>query len=586
MNLSASGIDPGQRQLNGPQTTGRTYRNLSQPTHEVVREDDVPATVRDGTDLMVDVYRPSTPGRYPVLIAASPYARQLQNSGAPLGFIEAGQSDFFVPRGYVHVIANLRGTGGSGGTYTFSDSQERRDLYDLVEWAAAQPWSDGNIGMVGISYFAGTQMAAAVEQPPHLKAIMPIAGTYDFYESCTHHGLGSTGFLTPFLAMIGMTSTKGDNVFRSRLVQAASKALRMPAVHKRFEHFNGEAMIAGLKVLLNLPHPSYPWDDLWRAALVEHPYKDAWWDDRDILPLLDRVTIPTYLGCDWGNVSLHLPHTFWALDRLTSSPHVQVAMMGEFGLSWPWESLHVEALAWFDHWLKGQDTGILEGPRVRYILEGDPEWRASDTWPPAQTVHSALRLGADGVMGGEGSEGARRMMTLGTGMNRIRPSETDPPDRLVWNTPPLTHDLDMAGDIELKLDAACSAPDVAWIVCLQDVDATGNVVNVTQGYLRAGLREVDERASRIGAPWLPCRNYDAVPVGERVSYRIPIVPNAYRFKAGHTIRLFLTNDDQDKEKPAIAQFRHDGIGLNCISDIFSSSELLIPALPRQGRGMI
>jgi len=103
--------------------------------------------------------------------------------GAPAGFIEAGASDFFVPRGYVHLIANLGGTGGSGGTDTYSDSLERRDMHDLVEWVAQQPWCDGNVGMIGISYFAGTQMAAAVERPPHLKAIMPIQGTYDLYQS-------------------------------------------------------------------------------------------------------------------------------------------------------------------------------------------------------------------------------------------------------------------------------------------------------------------------------------------------------------------------------------------------------------------
>ena len=92
-----------------------------------------------------------------------------------MGFIEAGATDFWVPRGYVHVIANLRGTGGSGGTFGFFDGQERHDMYDLVEWAAAQPWCDGNVGMIGISYFAMTQLEAAVERPPHLKAIFPVA---------------------------------------------------------------------------------------------------------------------------------------------------------------------------------------------------------------------------------------------------------------------------------------------------------------------------------------------------------------------------------------------------------------------------
>lgn len=579
MKQTVSGIEPGQRRLNGPQTTGRTYRNLSEPKYEFVLDEDVGALMRDGIELMVDVYRPTTAGRYPVLIAASPYARQVQNSGAPLGFIEAGQSDFFVPRGYVHICANLRGTGGSGGTYTFSDHQEREDLYDLVEWAAAQEWSDGNVGMVGISYFAGTQLAAAVECPPHLKAIMPIAGTYDFYESSRHHGLGSTGFLTPFLAMIGMTTAPSkDKLYRSKLMETVASILRTPVVHDRFERFNGEALIAGLNVLLKIPHPTTPWDDIWRDALVEHPYKDAWWDDRDLYPLLSKVNIPVYLGCDRDNVSLHLPHTFWAWDRLKHNPNVRMALLGDHGLAWPWESLHIEALAWFDHWLKGQDTGIMEGSPIRYIVEGDPNWRTSDVWPLAEPKHRPFALSADGVLTGSDRGGSRRMMILGTGMGRQRSSETDPPDTLLWDSAALTQDLDIAGEMELKLDAVCSAPDVAWILCLQDVDPEGKTTNISQGYLRAGLREVDEAASRVGAPWLPCRHFQAVPVGEKVSYRIPIVPNFWRFKAGHKLRLLLTNDDQDKKKPAIAGFRHDGVGLNCISDIMASSRLLLPIL--------
>jgi predicted acyl esterase len=94
-----AGTEPRQRQLNGAQTTGRAYRNLSQPQCELTREDDVPVPMRDGVRLLADVFRPTTPGRYPVLIAASPYPRQIQDIGAPLGFIEAGASDFFVPRG-------------------------------------------------------------------------------------------------------------------------------------------------------------------------------------------------------------------------------------------------------------------------------------------------------------------------------------------------------------------------------------------------------------------------------------------------------------------------------------------------------
>ena len=128
-----AGTEPGQRLLNGVQTTGRDYRNLSQPEFTTRRTNNVGIAVRDGTVLLADLFRPDAEGRFPVLLSFSAYPRQIQNVGAPLGFIEAGASDFFVPRGYVHVIANARGTGGSGGTWTLLDGREREDIYDLIE---------------------------------------------------------------------------------------------------------------------------------------------------------------------------------------------------------------------------------------------------------------------------------------------------------------------------------------------------------------------------------------------------------------------------------------------------------------------
>ena len=579
MSECISGTEPGQRQLNGPQTSGRAYRNLSKAQFKMARDEDVVVSMRDGIHLLADVYRPDVAGRYPVLIAASPYPRQIQNLGAPMGFIEAGASDFFVPRGYVHVIANLRGTSGSEGTFGFFDSQERRDMHDLVEWAGAQPWSDGNVGMIGISYFAMTQMEAAVERPPHLKAIMPVAGSFDLYEAAIHHGLVSSSFVTPFLSMIGMTSSHTNKLWRGKLLRAAQEILRTPAIHKKFETMNGEAAMTGLKLLLKLHHDPHPWDDLWRAIVVEHPLRDAWWDERNLLPLLEKVDIPVYLGCDWENVPLHLPSTFPAFAGLTNSKDVRVVMLGEHGLSWPWESLHVEALAWFDHWLKELDTGVLEGPHFRYMLPGAEGWHASDSWPIANAAYQSFALRADGSLGSEeAATGSRTLMTLGSGLDRAQPSETDPPSNLTWESDPLPHDLDVVGDIELQLDAVSTAPDTAWIVLLQDADPDGSVDDVTAGYLRAGLREVDEVASRKGAPVLRCRAFRSVAIGEPTRYRIPLVANARRFKAGHRLRLLLTSDDQDAKTPVMMSFRHASIGTSTLNVVSSSSLLLLPVL--------
>jgi uncharacterized protein len=571
----AAGVGPGQRQLNGPQTTGREYRNLSEPGHGMRCDQDVAVGMRDGTQLLADVHRPDGDGRFPALIAASPYPRQIQDLGAPMGFIEAGASDFWVPRGYVHMIANLRGTGGSGGTFGFFDAQERRDLHDLVEWAAAQPWCDGNVGMIGISYFAMAQLEAAVERPAHLRAIFPVAVTTDLYEAVMHHGLFSSSFVTPFLAMVGLTSARTNRLWRSTLVDAARDILRTAPLHRKFATMNGESSVALLHAALKLHHDPHPWNDLWRTMAVEHPLRDEWWDERNLLPLLDRVEVPTYLGCDWQNVPLHLPSTFPAMRALVNAPVVRVGMLGEFGLTWPWESLHIEALAWFDHWLKGQETGILEGPAIRYWMPGADEWRTSGVWPPADSEARVLSLRADGELADdEGEPGERSLMVLDPGLRRSGSSDADPPSLLVWTSAALEQALDVVGDIELELHASATALDTAWIVTLQDVAPDDTVQDVTAGWLRASLRRVDPAASANGSLELPCREADIVVPDSMTTYRIPLVTNARRFAAQHRVRLVLTSDDQDDSTPAIMEFRHAPVGTSR-NTIHSSSRLVL-----------
>jgi putative CocE/NonD family hydrolase len=582
--VPAAGVDPGQRQLNGPQTTGRSYAHLSEPRFRMARDDDVPVPVRDGVSLLVDVHRPDDDQRFPALVSASPYPRQIQDLGAPMGFVEAGASDFFVPRGYVHVIANLRGTGGSGGTFGFFDAQERRDLHDLVEWAAAQPWCDGNVGMVGISYFAMSQLEAAVERPEHLRAIFPLAVSPDLFEAARHHGLFSASFVSPFLTMMGIAAGHGDPLWRGHLLDAARHVLAQPRIHQRFATMNGEASLTLMKEAMRLHYDPHPWDDLWQAAAVDHQVRDAWWDERNVLSLLDQVDIPVYLGCDWQNVPLHLPGTFSSLAALRNSPEVRVGMLGDFGLTWPWESMHVEALAWFDHWLKGADTGILDGPPIRYWLPGADEWRTATEWPPAEARFVELALRSDGTLGDGDHDaatgpGSRSYVCPGPGLDRRPAQPTDPPTSLTWETGPLTTDLDVVGDLELRLDATATAIDTAWIALLLDVAPDGTAETVTQGWLQASLREVDAAASTTGAAVLPCRSPAAVPIGEVVPYRIPLVPNARRFAAGHRLRLVVCSDDRPDDIPVVMGFRHAPVGSTSHNTIHSSSRLVLSTLP-------
>ncbi len=258
-------------------------------------------------------------------------------------------------------------------------------------------------------------------------------------------------------------------------------------------------------------------------------------------------------------------------------------MLGEHGLAWPWESLHVEALAWFDHWLQGRDTGILDGPRFRYVLPGAEGWHAAESWPLAGVTPRALALRADGSLADdEGAPGSRTLMALGTGLGRVQASETDPPSHLTWTSAQLKHDLDVIGDIELQLEAFSTASDTAWIVVLQDVDAAGTLTDVTAGYLRAScgrwMRQIaapelltfhvaHSRRSRL-VNWLPIA--------------FPWSQTPEDFKAGHCVRLFLTSDDQNPGSPAMLGFRHASVGTSCLNKIESSSRLSLPVLTSSG----
>jgi predicted acyl esterase len=574
-----AGPDAGQRKLNGPQTTGRRYTNLSEPQYGVVEELDRRAPMRDGEELLADVLRPDGSGTFPALVTASPYPRQIQNTGAPLGFVEAGSSDFFVPRGYAHVIANLRGTGGSGGTYGFFDGVERGDMHDLVEWAAAQPWCDGNVGMVGISAFAITQLEAAVEQPAHLRAIFPVAVSADLYEAMYHGGVLSSTFATTWLRGVATLASVGDRLLRRRTMGMLERVLKSELVHGGIANLNGESTLSALGKLIPSHYERVPWDDILADVFTDHQTKDAYWAERNLIPLLRRVTVPTYLGCDWDNVPMHLPATFSTLEALPDEIPVRVALPGSNGLSWPWESLHVEALAWFDHWLKERDTGIMDGPPIRYVMPGaDHTWRTSSSWPPEGVRLVSLVLRADGrLRTTDGPPGSRSYFIIPDSLRSRRADAGRHPSALTWETPPLAGELDIAGPVEVVLVASITTNDTAWIVTLQDVDADGATHDVTAGWLRASMGAVDEARSRPARPVHQLDRMEPIPPDEPVSYRIGLVDTVRRFKAGHRVRIVLRSDDSTGE-PAIMGFRHQPLGIPSRNVVHSASRLVLSVL--------
>jgi hypothetical protein len=170
----------------------------------------------DGVRVAMDIYLPDQEGKYPALLSICPYTKELQATASKNLNNEAGDTQFFVSRGYVHVIADTRGNGHSEGAYALCSDREIEDGAELVRWIARQPWCDGNVSIMGMSYFAINAMLIAAKNPPHLKCIFPYDGLEDFYRDIVYHGgIFCSGFaiswslLTLITNMITLRGEKG-----------------------------------------------------------------------------------------------------------------------------------------------------------------------------------------------------------------------------------------------------------------------------------------------------------------------------------------------------------------------------------------
>ncbi|HWT48236.1 MAG TPA: CocE/NonD family hydrolase, partial [Mycobacterium sp.] len=531
----ASGVAAGQRSLLGPQTSGRAYRNLSPAEHRINALLDVAIPMRDGTVLRADTYLPETDQPVPALVAVSPYPRQAQYLGLPAGMIEAGQTDFWVPRGYAHVIVNVRGTCGSQGTYRLGGTPG--DLFDIIEWVAAQSWCSGKIGMIGVSYFAIEQYNAALEHPPHLAAIFPWSGSVDWYREIVRHGgIFSGRFFGMYFGALGMVSKRGGTMFRRRIFHALNRVLRLTPVHRRFEHPPKDQLRAFNRVL-RLDYEPDPWDEIYLDIAVRHELFDDYWTELDLTPRLNEIDIPVYTGGDWANPAFHLAAPFVVWEQLTRAP-LRIVMPPRGSLQWPWESMHAEALAWYDHWLKGHDTGILDGPPIRYFLHGADTWEQADTWPPNPDGTTSLVLSGTGRLGGPTEGKTTSYLYLPATSQRGRNANPPRlPAGLSWQTEPFAADTDLIGPSVLHLVAATTAADTDWFVKLRLLPRHGTPMDLTQGWLRASHREVDDHRSTPLRPYHPHTRRLPVPHDEPIDYDIEILPTAQRIKAGERLEL-------------------------------------------------
>ncbi len=515
---------------------------------------DVMAPMRDGKHLCVDVYRPDSPNKFPALLAIAGHNKELQNpeisNSVPpqpawstmwQGGAEAGDSTYLVSRGYVHVIANPRGFGKSedGGSPHW-------DLYDLIEWIAVQPWCDGNVGMVGLSAFAMSQWQAALLQPPSLKAIFPYDPNpaygiiHDRYpggllhvmlylldgQSVHHGGHGQPGALTPELEELWEVAMNNPDY---RMYSWVYNLLTQKGqIHPRlFGH------------ILDVYEKEGSYEE------SESNFK--------------KIKIPVYTGAGWHTYTYNM-HLMGAQNWYTGiDVPKKLLFTGVTHMERPFHAIHDEIVRWYDYWLKGINTGIMEEPRVKIWVQGANQWRTGTDWPLPETqwtkyyLHSWERLRTEPFIEG-GQDGYKEPDAF----VQMPPTQTREIEKLRYMTDPLPEDTLMVGPITLTFYASIDQDDTNWIVILKDIGPDVSVRSgragefnvpenlpereLTRGWLKASYRALDEKRTKPYRPWHKLTREAQQPVvpGEINEYRVEILSTANLFEKNHRICVEIT----------------------------------------------
>ena len=551
-------------------------QRVSQPQYSMVEEKDRFVAMRDGVRLACDIYRPDAPGqKFPALLSTSLYGKNIQkvtDERRPLsprhgnGGQEAGDTRFFVSRGYVHVIADSRGTGDSEGEYNFQGNIEQQDGYDLIEWIASQPWCDGNVGMLGMSYFAVVQNLIATTQPPHLKAIAPYEAYTDRYRHSVYQGgLFNEGFFHQWWGhvSIGTMRPLTFNYYSEKEI-----GRRVEALKKTPEVQDSPFLYIHLK---------YPEKSPLIFDFLIEPNDGPYYWERSAYRRFDRIKIPVLLMVRWSAWDIHLPGAFQAWEGLdTIKKMIIFDSLEATGPRRPWRDHQDIILRWYDHWLKRNDTGMMDEPPIRILVKGTNEWRDEHEWPLKRTQWTKFWLQPGGGLaitpGGEDGQ-------TFTNDPFLLPGKTSP--NLKYLTPPLDSDLEITGPAALYLSASIDQPEATWIVNLKDQAPDGTTRMVTKGWLRASHRKLDPSRSKPYKPYHPHDENVPVPVNEVVEYAIDLRDTSMVILKGHRLALEIRAQDALVEEPI---WYHQSSALVTSHTVHCggahASHLLLPVIPR------
>ena len=483
----------------------------------IVFDRDVAVPMRDGARLCANLFRPADGKPVPVLMSVTPYGKdklpdRLGNffmwlAGVRFGDIrisrytgfEAPDPVYWVKNGYAVIQADVRGMHKSEGRAGVLSDQDAEDYYELIEWAAAQPWCDGGVALSGVSYLAMSQWRVAPLRPPHLKAIVPWEGVSDLYrEFVFQGGIPETGFVPIW--------------WKNRMTRGRNKKFAMT------EDF--------------------------LAEIERHPLFDDFWLTKQ--PPLENIDVPALVCASWSDQGLHTRGSFEGFARIGS----RQKWLYTHGRK-KWETYYsAEAVAtqkrFLDHFVKDIDNGWAETPRVRIELRKSyyqHEARAAQQWPLPETRFTPLYLdpSAGALSAGPiAAEAVTRYDAVrGRASFAIRFAEP----------------VELTGESKLKLWVGTSeGDDLDLFVVLRKFNAKGEEVffcgyngyekdAVAKGWLRVSHRALDPAKSRPSRPYHTHARLEKIRPGEIVPVEIEILPSSTAFEAGTRLELSIQGRD-------------------------------------------
>ncbi|MFE5287822.1 CocE/NonD family hydrolase [Nocardia sp. NPDC056611] len=552
----------------GPQDAGSWPPAGGRGACAVDKQENVPATMRDGVVLKADVYRPKTGDAVPVVLMRTQYGK----AAAQIQPYRYRTPEWFASHCYLVVVQDIRGQGQSAGVFT-EFGNDMTDGYDSVEWAAALPGTNGKVGMYGSSYVGATQWLAAISTPPHLTTIVPANTASDYYDGWTYEGGAfRLGFVEPWaMETIGASAAvnRGDTGTAKQLAADGTNYTRW----------------LGFRPYQQFPplHPGDPVIAPWFYDWVRHSTRDDYWKQWSIRDRYANVTVPVLNFEGWYDAFLAGGvENFTGMVAGGGSPEARAGQRLVLG---PWDHLgwgrpgsgvttplltatgtagdspiNELMLAWFDHFLKGKDNKVSGQPVVDYFVMGANRWKSASAWPLPNTRWTTYYLSGNGGNSMLGRTGA---------LAAEAPKDPQQPDRfeydplnpvpsagghsccgassgpqgpvdqfvveqrsdvLTYTTAPMPGDTEITGPVRMTLWAASSAPDTDFTAKLVAVAPDGSTVNLNNGIIRAAFRDSLERP----APIVP---------GQPYRYSIDIWPTSYLVKAGYKIRVEVSSSD-------------------------------------------